>query len=471
MSTSTERDRRLAKPRMPMAHWFESMREIWITESYVKVDYDGDGIAELRQVTTAGGGEGNYAGLILENEEIDAHPWASVTPIPMPHKFFGMSVADQTRDVQLIKSTLMRQALDNAYLSNAPQIGALEGKVNLDDLLNRRPGGVIRIKDPQALFPIETQNIVPAALEMIAYIDSVREGRTGVQRFTSGPGADALNDAYNKTATGINAVETSSQERLELIARVFGETGVRQAFKRILELVCKHQQKPKMIQLRGKWVEMDPREWNDQMDVTVHVGLGTGNKMQQVAATSQVLAVQQQIAQGQGGMNGPLVTAQNIYNACAKLIEAVGLRTATPFFTDPTQNPMPQQGPPPDPKMLEAQQKPQIEQMKATIDAAADRDAAQISANANIQIAHIRALAQIEAARITAGIDAGAAAYLAQLQQSTDAHAANMDAMAQVHGNLADQHATMHGNMADALAAVHAAKVAAAARPAPGAGA
>jgi hypothetical protein len=264
------------------------------------------------------------SGPVLENEEIDDLPWASVTPIPMPHKFFGMSIADQTMDLQLISSTLERGALDSMYLANAPQIGAVEGMVNLDDLLNRRPGGVVRIKQADALVPIPNPVVVNEAFQMLGYIDSVAERRTGIQRFTSGPAAGSLNDAYTDTATGVNATETASQERIELIARVFAETGVRRAFRRIFELVCKHQQKAKIIKLRNHWVSMNPAEWNDQMKLTVHVGLGTGNKAQLVGIMSNLLQVSEKIIQMQGGVQGPLVTAENVYNQLAKLIEASG---------------------------------------------------------------------------------------------------------------------------------------------------
>jgi hypothetical protein len=241
-----------------------TMREMWITECYIRVDYDGDGIAELRKVTVAGEG----AAVVLENEEIDDHPFAALTPIPMPHKFHGMSIAEQTVDLQLIKSTLWRGALDALYLSNAPQIGAVEGQVNLDDLLNRRPGGIVRLKSPDALVPITTAPLGGDVFQMIEYIDNVREQRTGVTRYNQGLDADTL----NRTASGINAIQNAAQQRLELIARVFAETGVKRAFRRILELVCKHQQKPKIIRLRQRWVAMDPREWNDEMDLSVSSG-------------------------------------------------------------------------------------------------------------------------------------------------------------------------------------------------------
>jgi hypothetical protein len=191
-------------------------------------------------------------------------------------------------------------------------MGAVEGQVNLDDLLNRRPGGVVRMKSPGALVPIATQPVAADALQGIAYLDTVREQRTGVQRFTAGPGADALNSAYTQTATGAGMVENASQERLELIARIFAETGVKRAFRRTYELVCKHQDRAQTIRLRGKWVEMDPRDWSDRLDMTVNVGLGTGNKQQQIGTITNMLMHDRRLSQIQGGLHGPVVTAQNL---------------------------------------------------------------------------------------------------------------------------------------------------------------
>jgi hypothetical protein len=372
-----------------------TMREVWITECYIRVDYDGDGIAELRKVTVAGDG----AATILDNQEIDDHPFATLTPIPMPHKFHGMSVADQTLDLQLIKSTLWRGALDALYLSNAPQIGAVEGQVNLDDLLNRRPGGIVRIKDPAALVPIPTAPLGGDVFTMIEYIDSVREQRTGVTRYNQGLDADTL----NKTASGINAIQNAAQQRLELIARVFAETGVKRALRRVLELVCKHQQKPKIVRLRNRWVAMDPRAWNDAMDMTVSVGLGTGNRDQQVAQMTNLLQLDQQIVQMQGGVDGPLVTVQNIYNKLAKLIEASGLKNVASYYSDPRSLPPRPPAPPPVDPLAQQQmmmlrneqqrlaQAPQIEAMKARVKAETEIKKAQIEATTAIEVARLRA--------------------------------------------------------------------------------
>jgi hypothetical protein len=360
-----------------------AMRSVSVTECWLKVDADGDGIAELRHVTVAG--EGDM--VLLENEETDGHPFAALCPNPLPHRFWGLSVADQTLDLQLVKTTLWRGALDSLYLANAPQLGVLDGKVNVEDLLNRRPGGIVRMKEAGALMPIATQPVSGEAFQMIEYLDTVREQRTGITRYNQGLDADTL----NKTATGINAIQSASQQRLELIARIFAETGVKRAFKRVLELVAKHQQAPRIIRLRNRWVAMDPRGWSDEMDLTVTVGLGTGNRDQQVLTLLKLLDLDERIVALQGGVAGPLVTARNVYNKLVKLVEAAGLKSAESYYSDPgTALPAPPAPPPPDPMLALAAMEREMAELKARIAAEAEIAKAKIQAEAQIEVAEIR---------------------------------------------------------------------------------
>ena len=149
----------------------EALREYWLHESFIKTDYDDDGIAELRKVCSVG----DY---IFSNEEIDKVPFVSITPLKIPHKFFGMSVADLVMDLQLIKSTLMRNLMDNAYNQNFGRYAVLEGQANLDDLLTQRPGGVVRVKSPNAVMPLATPPLQPESFQMLGYLDENSSGGT-----------------------------------------------------------------------------------------------------------------------------------------------------------------------------------------------------------------------------------------------------------------------------------------------------
>ncbi len=160
----------------------KSTEKVLIYESYIKYDYDGDGIAELRKIISAG--DDGYA--VLSNEPCDNIPFVSITPIPMPHRFYGRSISELVEDIQLMKSTVMRQLLDNMYLTNNNRVAIMDGMVNMDDLLTTRPGGVVRTKQPpsQVMQPLQAQPISQQAFPLLSYLDSVREVRSGVSKQT-----------------------------------------------------------------------------------------------------------------------------------------------------------------------------------------------------------------------------------------------------------------------------------------------
>jgi hypothetical protein len=306
-----------------------STAEIEIYECYVRCDMDGDGIAELRKVIVAG--ESGYE--ILENMPCDNIPFCSLTPIPMPHRFYGRSVAELVEDVQLVKSTVMRQLLDNMYLTNNNRVAIMDGMVNLDDLLTSRPGGVVRTKQPpsQVMLPMQSQTISQQAFPLLEYLDTIRETRTGITRYNQGLDADSL----NKTATGVNAIMTQSQMRMELIARVFAETGIKDLFRRIFELTCKYQDKERIVELNNQFIPVKPTEWRNRFNISITVGLGSGSKEQQIMMLNNILERQLQAFQLQGNREYPMVSLKNIYNSLAKIIENAGLKNVENYFVNP----------------------------------------------------------------------------------------------------------------------------------------
>jgi len=307
-----------------------STDEVLIHECYVRLDVNGDGKSELLKICLAGTG----AYRILAMDEIDSIPFVSMTPIIMPHRFYGRSVSELIEDIQLIKSTVMRQMLDNMYLTNNNRIAIQDGQVAMDDLLTNRPGGIVRTKQPPSnvMQVMTAQPITEQASGLLAYLDSVREARSGVTKTAQGLQADALN---TDTATGMNQVLTQSQMRMELIARTFAETGVKDLGVKIFELLCKYQQKEKLVRIRGEFVPMTPYEWRDRVNLSVKVGLGTGSKEQQLILLNAILQRQLQAIQLQQNVYGPVVNLKNIYSTLQKLVENAGLGSVEPFFMDP----------------------------------------------------------------------------------------------------------------------------------------
>ena len=299
----------------------ESMQLVEYYECYLKTDYDNDGIAELRRVCYTNNE-------ILHNEECDYIPFHSVCPIPIPHKFYGHSLADRAMDLQLIKSTITRQMLDNLYLTNNYRVGAVEGQVNLDDLLTSTAGGVIRMKNPNAIVPMTVQSNAAQSFPMLEYLDSIQAKRTGISDSQQGLDPNLL---QNVTATAVSAMTTAAQGKLELVARIFADTGVSSLFKGILALVCKYQQKERIIKVNSKYVPFDPREWRNEFNLSVNVGLGTGGKQEQLATMQMILQKQEQVIQ-QYGLANPLVNLKQYRDTLAKFINMAGFKDDTQFL-------------------------------------------------------------------------------------------------------------------------------------------
>ena len=310
-----------------------------LVECYTYIDYEKKGKPTLRKITM-GGNES----IILDNEEIDYIPFSMVTPIPMPHLFYGMSVADLVMDLQLMKSTVLRQTMDNMYLQNNARHLVIDGQVQLDDLITSRPGGIVRTKGPGAVTPLATPSFLNEGLAMLEKIDQLKEARTGISRSQMGADPNTIQKSHT-TATSVNALVNASTQRIELIARIFAETGVKDLFKCIMQLTTKYQDQPRIIRLRNQFVEMNPQDWADkEMDVSIQVGLGTGNTDHRVNLLSQILQIQQMLVK-EGGY-GRLVDENKIYNTLEKLVVNAGFSSAQPFFVDPATVPPP---PPPDP--------------------------------------------------------------------------------------------------------------------------
>jgi hypothetical protein len=317
-----------------------TMQVVEVYECYIYIDENDDGIAELRKIVYSGSE-------ILDDEECDVIPFHSICPIPIPHKFFGQSLADRTMDIQLIKSTVTRQMLDNLYLTNNARLGIVDGQVNIDDALNATPGGVVRMKSAGSIMPIEVPSVTAQAFPMLEYMDQVQAKRTGVNDQQQGLDPDVLN---NVSATAIAAMMKSNSGKLELIARIFAETGVKSLFRGILHLLGKYQDQAKIVRMRGKFVAFDPRTWANEYDVSVNVGLGSGEREQKLAMLQMISQKQEQILQ-QFGPSNPLVSVAQYRDTLAKIIEAAGFKDAGAFLNviTPEQNAALSQPQPPAP--------------------------------------------------------------------------------------------------------------------------
>ena len=341
---------------MPPDEGSGATRQIWVDECYIRLDENGDGIAELRKITKVGN-------VILDNEEIDMIPFSTICPLPIPHKFYGMSIADTVQDIQLIKSTIMRNLLDNMYLTNNARYAVLAGQVELDDLLSSKPGGIVRMRAPGAVTALPTPQIQPYAFQMVQYLDGIREERSGVSKMSQGLNPDVLTS--HVTSGAISAATESSMQRIELIARIFAETGIKDMFRNIYSLVQKYEDRKKVFYLNNKFVPIDVSRWKDKLNCTVNVGIGSGSQQTKLQSMGSIMGIIQKLIEN-GGMN-TLVTSTNIYNAVSEYVTQAGYKNPDVFVSNPAMMPPPQ---PPQPTVDEkiATQKRQVELQKLQAD-------------------------------------------------------------------------------------------------------
>lgn len=322
-------------------------RKVLYIEAYIRYDRNGDGIAELLKVCTVGS-----AYKVVNVEGCDEIPFALFTPDPEPHTVIGLSEADKVMDIQATKSEIMRDMLDSLAQSIHPRTAVVEGQVNIDDVLNNETGAIIRMRAPGMVQPFSQPFVGQAAFPMLQYMDETKETRTGVSKASQGLNADAL---QSSTRAAVAATISAAQGRVELVARIFAETGLKRLFRGLLRLIVKNQDKPMIVRLRNQFVPIDPRVWNSDMDVDINVALSATSTDERREVLASVAQKQEMIMQSMGP-NNPLVTMAQYRNTLAKLIEMAGFKDASAFFNEvpPDWQPQPEQ-PAPTPEQILAQ--------------------------------------------------------------------------------------------------------------------
>lgn len=381
----------------------DSMAQGWLRVEFVLADRDGDGIAERLCVY-------RLREKILKVETVSHVPIATASPLLNPHRWDGMSMAEVVADLQKQHTELLRQTFNNLYLTNNPRTKVLTDAnwspmVNIDDLLDSRPGGVIRQRDVNAVQEQVTPFAAGASMPMLEYIQGMRENRTGVSRTSMGLNPDSLNN----TATGRQIDQSASQQRVELIARIFAEILVKPIFQGILKTLTDGGMDKLAFRLRDEFVEYDPNEWRDQYDMTIHVGLGTGDRSTQAQQLGGILQMQQL------GMQLGLVTPKHVYATMAKIVENAGFKDVQSFVQDPsTAPPQPPQIPP---QIQLEQMKMQADVQKTQAQFTVDMEKTKLQADA--KLAEVRANLELQAAndQRDAEREAMKAQYDAQMAQ------------------------------------------------------
>ena len=424
------------------------------TEAWVRLDADGDGVAELHRICTVGHDSPEIA-----SDEIDAEaPFAVLNAIRLPHAAVGYAIADQTIDLQDIKTSVLRSILDSLAQAIFPRTAVVENAVTMDDVLNNEVGAIIRMQAPGMVQPLAEPFIGGPALQVMQYLDEMRAQRTGISRQSQGLDANVL---QSTTKTAVSASVEAQQDRVELIARTFAELGIKDVFKGLLRYVIRHQDKARVVRLRNQWVSVDPRFWDAEMDVSVNVGLGRGTDETRMAFLATIGQKQEQVLQMFGPGNA-LVSIGQLRETYAEMLRIMGFKNPDRFFkvVTPEQEAMLQQqmaqNKPPDPNQMLADVEKEKTKAKTQVDMAQQQlDLAKAKNDDDFRRDQLDADVLLRAAEIQAkyGTQVDVASIKAALDTDRDIlaqqHEAQMQQLKQ-QGQMQSQDADLRGRLQQA---------------------
>ena len=302
-----------------------SLRLVLYTEAYMRVDVEGTGVPQLYAFLMAGI---NYK--LLDYYPVDEAPFAVFEIDPDPHTFHGRSLVDLVMGDQDAATAMLRGVLDNVAQTNAVGHAFDENKVNQDDMLNGEIGRLVRSDGSplDAIMPLTVPFAAADILSAVQYYDQTIDNKTGVTSASAGLDPDALSNA---TATAVDATTRAAMAQPEVMARHLAEGGMKRLFRLLAKLIAKNPPKQKMMRLNNRFTEITPESWNPDFDITVNVGLGTGNESVKAAVLNSTLETQIGIWGQYGAQNG-LVTLTNIRNTLADILVLGGIHNSSRYY-------------------------------------------------------------------------------------------------------------------------------------------
>lgn len=371
-----------------------SMELVDYHECFVRIDVDGDGEAELIRACYAGSTNGKLLDWEVWEDE---GPFDDIKCEPIPHRWVARSVADETIDIQDVKTVLSRSLLNGTYWSTNPQRFAT-GKIrNPDQLDNPTFGGTVFGDPNSTVVNLEIPFKGDIALQGIAYMDEVAQRRTGISRQTMALDPDAL---QNETAESVRDRKDISYGQTEILARNMA-SGWSKVFRKLMRLMIKHQDYARKVMFNGKQVVIDPRYWNADMNVTINVGLGTGSRDRDLAMLGQVLQSQLMLADrfmAAGATEDAIDMLPKVIQTMTKMAESAGIRNPEDFYPEYTQEKVAKLKAMAAEKAKQPPPEVQLEQMKQQ--AAAQQ--AQVDAQLTLQVEAGKLQAGAEAERMKA---------------------------------------------------------------------
>lgn len=294
---------------------------------FIRIDKDGDGIAELRKIKTVGD---NHK--IIYDEVVEYANFAVWCPDPEPHTLVGDTPADLVKDIQVIKTNMLRGSLDSLAQSIWPRTVFNQTITNTDDVLNDEIGAPIRTtgSPSDAVMSINHNFVGQPVFSMFEVMERLRQSRTGISDASKGVDPKAL---QSTAVMGVDAIVQGAQERIELCARILAETGMKQLYKGMLREIVKHPNQPRTIQLRGEWVDVNPSTFDPTMRVSVNPTLGKGSDMTRLMILQDVKATQTAIMT-QFGVENPMCGVQEFRNTLVDILAIANVKNVSRYYRD-----------------------------------------------------------------------------------------------------------------------------------------
>lgn len=316
----------------------DDLRVVEVRTHYIRIDADDDGDIEIWRVETDA-----EEAILLGKARVTQIPFGALTPYLAAHRFYGESLADKLFEVMRIKTVLLRMLLDSGYFALNQRMEVSEEQASeftISDLLNNAPNVPVRSKTGQAVRPISAGGLGFDVFSAMEFMSVAAEQRSGVVRNAQGLNPDTLHD----TAQGAIQLISAAQKRVRMICRVFAETGVKDLFLGVHQMLREAfgpRHCPPQMKLGQSWKQVTPDAWPKRSALSVHVGVGSAERERQLAIQAQAIALTEKVIGMQGGIAGPFVTAENVYNRLKAFSRAVGEKSSQPFWSDPARTPMP----------------------------------------------------------------------------------------------------------------------------------
>ncbi len=331
----------------------KSQEYVTLREVYMKIDVNEDGRAEYKQVFIANGE-------LIEMNDADRQPFHAFCPSPLPHKHIGQSQAEKVMDLQRVGSTLTRQTLDNLYHTNNPGKIIWEqamGEHTMQDALTRRIGRHIRVRRPvdEAIRDDAVPFMAKDSFAMLEWIDRKKTERTGIGFDSEGLTPDSLKNIQISVMAEANDIK---RMKVETVARIWAETGIKSLFLHMHELVLKYQQDADVFRLNDSFVPVNPKEWRTRYDMTAVIGLGIANRDRNLLHLNSLWEKQMQLGEM---LQGKLVVKpKHVFNTLTEIVKNANIGKPPEMFAE---DPGDETAPPPTDEQMELQkQQLQVQQ-------------------------------------------------------------------------------------------------------------